>query len=184
MKEILQYVVVPIITALITALITYLSTKANNKTQVELAIKNQEIKLQELNNKILLKEKEIEQLKLNHELELKSKTLDFCYESEYQESEDKVYIAIVTIEEVKSDQYLTDMRLKGGGLPEDMPDNFNLLDIGHIYGRPYRQANTLAITLPKKYEPYKKEILDIVEKYKVAEDYTILFFEDEDGENS
>lgn len=117
-------------------------------------------------------------------MDLKSKTLDFCYESEYQESEDKVYIAIVTIEEVKSDQYLTDMRLKGGGLPEDMPDNFNLLDIGHIYGRPYRQANTLVITLPKKYEPYKKEILDIVEKYKVAEDYTILFFEDEDGENS
>ena len=117
-------------------------------------------------------------------IDLKSKTLDFCYESEYQESEDKVYIAIVTIEEVKSDQYLTDMRLKGGGLPEDMPDNFNLLDIGHIYGRPYRQANTLVITLPKKYEPYKKEILDIVEKYKVAEDYTILFFEDEDGENS
>jgi hypothetical protein len=117
-------------------------------------------------------------------MDLKSKTLDFCYESEYKESEDKVYIAIVTIEEVKSDQYLTDMRLKGGGLPEDMPDNFNLLDIGHIYGRPYRQANTLVITLPKKYEPYKKEILDIVEKYKVAEDYTILFFEDEDGENS
>ena len=117
-------------------------------------------------------------------MDLKSKTLDFCYESEYQESEDKVYIAIVTIEEVKSDQYLTDMRLKGGGLPEDMPDNFNLLDIGHIYGRPYRQANILVITLPKKYEPYKKEILDIVEKYKVAEDYTILFFEDEDGENS
>ena len=117
-------------------------------------------------------------------MDLKSKTLDFCYESEYQESEDKVYIAIVTIEEVKSDQYLTDMRLKGGGLPEDMPDNFNLLDIGHIYGRPYRQANTLVITLPKKYEPYKKEIFDIVEKYKVAEDYTILFFEDEDGENS
>lgn len=73
MKEILQYAVVPIITALITALITYLSTKANNKTQVELAIKDQEIKLQELNNEILLKDKEIEQLKLNHELELKSK---------------------------------------------------------------------------------------------------------------
>lgn len=54
MKEILQYVVVPIITALITALITYLSTKANNKTQVELAIKDQEIKLQELNNEMLL----------------------------------------------------------------------------------------------------------------------------------
>ena len=117
-------------------------------------------------------------------MNLTSKTLDFVYESEYEESEDKVYIAIINIAEVKSDQYLTDMRLKGGGLPEDMPDNFNLLDIGHIYGRPYRQANTLVITLPKKYEPYKREVLEVVEKYKVAEDYTILFFEDEDGENS
>lgn len=76
MKEILQYVVVPIITALITAVITYLSTKANNKTKVELSIKDHEIKLQELNNEILLKDKEIEQLKLKHELELKSKEAD------------------------------------------------------------------------------------------------------------
>lgn len=76
MKEILQYVVVPIITGLITAVITYLSTKANNKTKIELAIKNQEIKFQELNNEMLLKDKEIEQLKLNHELELKSKEAD------------------------------------------------------------------------------------------------------------
>lgn len=117
-------------------------------------------------------------------MNLATKTLDFCYESEWEESEDKVYLAVITVAEIKSDQYLTDMRLKGGGLPEDMPDNFNLLDIGHIYGRPYRQANTLVITLPKKYEQYKNEILEVVEKYKVAEDYTILFFEDEDGENS
>jgi hypothetical protein len=74
------------------------------------------------------------------------------------------------------------MRLKGGGLPEDMPDNFNLLDIGHIYGRPYRQANTLIITLPKRYEQYKQEILDVINKYRVAEDYPILFFEDEEGD--
>lgn len=76
MKEILQYVVVPIVTALITAVITYLSTKANNKTKMELAIKNHEIKLQELNNEMKLKDKEIEQLKLTHELELQSKEAD------------------------------------------------------------------------------------------------------------
>lgn len=50
MKDILQYVAVPIVTALITAVITYLSTKVNNKTKMELAIKDHEIKLQELNN--------------------------------------------------------------------------------------------------------------------------------------
>lgn len=76
MKEILQYVVVPIVSALITGVITYLSTKVNNKTKMELAIKDQEIKLQELNNEMSLKDKEIEQLKLQHELELKSKEAD------------------------------------------------------------------------------------------------------------
>ena len=77
------------------------------------------------------------------------------------------------------------MRLKGGGLPEDMPDYFYLLDIGHIYGRPYRQANTLVITLPKKYDQYKDEILDVINKYNVAEDYPVLLFEDDDdGDNS
>ena len=78
MKDILQYIVVPIVTALITAVITYLSTKVNNKTKMELAIKDHEIKLQELNNEMLLKDKEIEQLKLNHELELQSKEADIA----------------------------------------------------------------------------------------------------------
>ena len=116
--------------------------------------------------------------------DLNKNSLGYEYESEYKESKFKVYLALITVEEQKSEQYLTDMRLKGGGLPEDMPDNFNLLDIGHIYGRPYRQANTLVITLPKKYEPYKNEILEVINKYKVAEDYPVLFFEDDetDGE--
>ena len=110
--------------------------------------------------------------------------LQYLFKEDFEPAENKIELAIINIAEVKSDQYLTDMRLKGGGLPEDMPDNFNLLDIGHIYGRPYRQANTLIITLPKKYEQYKDEILAVINKYKVAEDYPILFFEDDemDGE--
>ena len=112
-----------------------------------------------------------------------TKTLAYEYESEFKEESYKVKLAIISIYEERSQDDLTDMRIKGGGLPEDMPDNFNLLDIGHIYGRPYRQANTLVFTLPKKYEQYKNEILEVINKYKVAEDYTILFFEDEeDGE--
>jgi hypothetical protein len=110
--------------------------------------------------------------------------LQYLFKEDFEQAENKIELATINVSEVKSDQYLTDMRLKGGGLPEDMPDNFNLLDIGHIYGRPYRQANTLIITLPKKYEQYKDEILKVINKYKVAEDYPILFFEDDemDGE--
>ncbi len=110
------------------------------------------------------------------------------YEAKKENNDDEIkYCALlttITVIEKLGEDYLTDMRVRGGGLPEDMPDNFNLLDIGHIYGRPYRQANTLVFTLPKKYEIYKDEILEVINKYKVAEDYTVLFFEDDemDGE--
>ena len=76
MNELLQVIAVPIITAIITAFITYFTTKANNKTKIELAIKDKEVKLQELKNKILIKEIEIDQLKVQHDLELKSKEAD------------------------------------------------------------------------------------------------------------
>ena len=90
----------------------------------------------------------------------------------------KYKIQSVWFQQQKENTSLTDMRLKGGGLPEDMPDNFNVLDIGHIYCRPYRQANTLVITLPKKYEIYKDKIQEVINKYKVAEDYSAIYFED------
>jgi hypothetical protein len=113
-------------------------------------------------------------------------TRELCYlfESDYQDSSDKIKIATIILNKKHGNKSITDIRRRGGGLPLDMPDNFNLLDIGHIYGRPYRQANTLVITLPKKYEMYKDEILEVINKYKVAEDYPILFFEDDetDGE--
>ena len=117
-------------------------------------------------------------------IDLNKNILGYLYKEDFEPTESYIELATINVAEINSDQYLTDMRLKGGGLPEDMPDNFNLLDIGHIYGRPYRQANTLVITLPKKYEPYKNEILAVIDKYKVAEDYPILFFKDDkkDGE--
>jgi hypothetical protein len=72
------------------------------------------------------------------------------------------------------------MRQLGGGLRKDAKDDYDLLDIGHINGRPYRQGNTLIITMPKKYEPYKDRILEALEKYKVGEDYPVIFFEDKE----
>ena len=73
-----------------------------------------------------------------------------------------------------------DIRQLGGGLPENEPDNYNLFDIGHINGRPYRQAGTLVITLPSKYKEYEERIMNVVKKYMVAEDYPVIFFEDEE----
>lgn len=72
MKEI----IIGIISTLIGAIVTYLKTSSDNKKELELASQSHEIKIQELNQKLILKDKEIEQLKLEHELELKSKEAD------------------------------------------------------------------------------------------------------------
>jgi hypothetical protein len=32
--------------------------------------------------------------------------------------------------------------------------------------------------MPKKYEQYKDKIIKAIDKYKVGEDYLVLFFED------
>ena len=115
-------------------------------------------------------------------IDLNTKNLGADFESDFnkesEENKNKIVLANIIVQQQKENTSLTDMRLKGGGLPEDMPDNFNLLDIGHIYGRPYRQANTLVITLPKKYEIYKDKIQEVINKYKVAEDYSAIYFED------
>lgn len=74
--------------------------------------------------------------------------------------------------------HVTDMRQLGGGLPEDMPDNYNLLDIGHINGRPYRPSGTLVFTLPTKYKEHQELIEKAINKYIGASEVPVIFFED------
>lgn len=70
-----------------------------------------------------------------------------------------------------------DMRVLGGGLPEDQDPNFNLLDIGHIDGRPYRIGSSMIITLPKRLEPYREIIEATVNRHVTSGDYPIILFE-------
>lgn len=70
-----------------------------------------------------------------------------------------------------------DMRILGGGLPEDCEPNFNMLDIGHIEGRPYRIGSAMIITLPKRLEPYKELIEKTVQQHISSGDYPIILFE-------
>ena len=71
-----------------------------------------------------------------------------------------------------------DMRQRGGGLPLEAKDNYDCVDIGHLYGRPYRKAGTIIITLPKRLEAYKDIINQTIKQYCVADDYPILLFEE------
>lgn len=74
---------------------------------------------------------------------------------------------------------IIDMRQLGGGLVEDAKDNYNLMDIGHIDGRPYRPAGTIVFTLPKKYEPYEEYILKAINKYISATDIPVIMYKDD-----
>ena len=72
------------------------------------------------------------------------------------------------------------MRRRGGGLPENAEDDFNMLDIGHLYGLAYRKAGTVVITLPTKLKPYEDLIKKVVSKHIVAEKYPVIIFEDKE----
>lgn len=107
--------------------------------------------------------------------------IEYCFIEDYDSTIDNQYPLFNIVVGQTDDSINTyDIRQLGGGLPEDEEDNYNLFDIGHINGRPYRSAGTIVITMPKKYEMYKDIINNIVNKYIVAEDYPVIYFEDEE----
>ena len=69
----------------------------------------------------------------------------------------------------KKDTKTYDVRIMGGGLPlstKDTTNNkYNMIDIGNVYGRPYRLANTAIIRLPKQCEKYNNIILKEINKH-------------------
>lgn len=109
---------------------------------------------------------------------IKNNKINFCYKEDFSNNGLEMFTVIVkqTPEAVK----VHDMRQLGGGLPEDREDNFNLLDIGHMNGRPYRAGGTLVFKMPKKYEKHKDMIMKAINNYKGADDYPVIFFEDKE----
>ena len=87
-----------------------------------------------------------------------------------------IILAEINIETEKSFKAI-DIRIFGGGLPENTRDNFNMIDIGNIYGRPYRLGSTLIIKLPKTLEKYEKLLLKEIEKHISSGETPILIFE-------
>lgn len=107
--------------------------------------------------------------------------IEYCFIEDYDSSIKNQYPLFNIIVGQTDDSINTyDIRQLGGGLPENEPDNYNLFDIGHINGRPYRVGGTIVITMPKKYEKYKNIINNIINKYITAEDFAAIYFEDEE----
>lgn len=113
-------------------------------------------------------------------INLSNQNIDFVFKEDY---EDKLGIALFTIKVYQTPDAVNiiDMRQLGGGLVEDAPDNLNLMDIGHINGRPYRPTGTIVFTFPKKYEKYEDDILKAINKFISATDYPVVIFEDKNN---
>ena len=109
-------------------------------------------------------------------------TIEFCYAEDYTEDDDKYKLFNILIEQTDDAIEIYDMRQLGGGLSEDEPDDFELLDIGHINGRPYRVAGALVLTMPTKYSSHDEYIQKVINKYKTAEDYIAVFYKDEEDD--
>lgn len=103
--------------------------------------------------------------------------INFDFLDDFTEDKGEILFTIKVYQTPDSIQ-VTDMRQLGGGLKEDAVDNYNLMDIGHINGRPYRPAGTVVFTLPSKYEEYEELIEKAIKKYIGASDVPVIFFED------
>ena len=70
-----------------------------------------------------------------------------------------------------------DTRVSGGGLPDGQPDDYDMLDIGHVNGRPYRLGSTFIVRVPKKLSNYESRIRTELDKHVAAGDEYVLVFE-------
>lgn len=111
-------------------------------------------------------------------INLSNQNIDFTFKEDYKED---LGIALFTIKVYQTPDAVNiiDMRQLGGGLVEDAIDNFNLMDIGHINGRPYRPTGTIVFTLPTKYKVYEDNILKAINRYISSTDVPVIIFEDE-----
>ena len=110
-------------------------------------------------------------------INVENQNIDFCFTEDYVEAYG-VPLFKIKVYQTPDSIKTTDMRQLGGGLVEWEEDNYNLMDIGHLKGRPYRPAGTIVITLPSKYKDFEKEIEKAVKKYIGASELPVIFFED------
>lgn len=70
----------------------------------------------------------------------------------------------------------TDVRVIGGG--SSKYDNYDYIDTGNINGRLYRVGTSMVITLPKRYEPYRNQLQQQINKHISSAEAAIIIFKD------
>lgn len=85
---------------------------------------------------------------------------------------------IATVKAIKKPRIKTyDIRVNGGGLPEKSADNYNMVDIGHVDGRPYRMGSTMIIKLPKALKNHEDKIRFALKQHMAAGVYPVIIFQ-------
>ena len=110
-------------------------------------------------------------------INLDNQQIGFDFVEDYEEKKG-VALFKIKVYQTPDSINITDMRQLGGGLKEDTSDNYNLMDIGHINGRPYRPTGTIVFTLPTKYKEHEDLIQKAINKYIGASEVPVIFFED------
>lgn len=90
------------------------------------------------------------------------------------------YVLLVFELRKKSSIKSHDVRQFGGGLPEKMEANYNLFDVGHIKGRPYRRGGTMIIELPKRLKKFEPLVRNAIERHIVSGEHYILVYEEQE----
>lgn len=78
---------------------------------------------------------------------------------------------------INTDVAYKDIRKMGGGEASAIP-NYEMIDTGNRYGRPYRYGCPIIIRLPSRFKPMKEQIRSEVEKHIASGDYPIILYEE------
>ena len=76
-----------------------------------------------------------------------------------------------------TDVVYKDVRRLGGGEASEIP-NYEMIDTGNRYGRPYRYGCPMIIQLPGRFKPMKEQIRSEVDKHIASGDYPIILYEE------
>ena len=97
-------------------------------------------------------------------------------ESEYMMSVHGMLLAKISID-TNDRTDIADIRIPGGGLPLADEDDYDLLDIGGIEGRPLRRGSTLIIRMPTTLSKYRENIEQEINKHIVAGTEAVIVFD-------
>lgn len=108
-------------------------------------------------------------------LVVKNNIVTLKKQEEYTESDGIILCTFYIYTSVNDSYVINDIRLRGGGLPDNVKhDVQSLFDIGTIEGMSYRAGGSIVIKIPAALEGYKDLIMNAVKKHIAADEYPFI----------